>query len=136
MCTNAYFGWRSAHYPFTYIIKKRWSCTKHCNSIAFLFLLPTDTMASSWMGMLEVSCCTRPCDGNVGTPDVALRTTIYVGRLPIYTTFHGYILLPWLNAWTVFWARITRTLRSSWWMTEVLTAAAPSVTNMRAGTTG
>ena len=48
------------------------------------------------MGMLEVSCCTRPCDGNVGTPDVALRTTIYVGRLPIYTTFHGYILLPWL----------------------------------------
>lgn len=96
MCTNAYFGWRSAHYPFTYIIKKRWSCTKHCNSIAFLFLLPTDTMASSWMGMLEVSCCTRPCDGNVGTPDVALRTTIYVGRLPIYTTFHGYILLPWL----------------------------------------
>lgn len=27
---------------------------------------------------------------------VALRTTIYIGRLPIYTTLHGYILLPWL----------------------------------------
>ena len=27
---------------------------------------------------------------------VALRTTIYVGRLPIYTTLHGYIAMPWL----------------------------------------
>lgn len=27
---------------------------------------------------------------------VALRTTIYIGRIPIYTTLHGYMVLPWL----------------------------------------
>lgn len=27
---------------------------------------------------------------------VALRTCIYVGRLPIYTTLHGYMVLPWV----------------------------------------
>ena len=26
--------------------------------------------------------------------DMALRTSIYVGRLPVYTTFYGYMLLP------------------------------------------
>ena len=27
---------------------------------------------------------------------VALRTTIYIGRIPNYTTLHGYVVLPWL----------------------------------------
>ena len=27
---------------------------------------------------------------------VALRITIYIGRIPIYTTLHGYMILPWL----------------------------------------
>ena len=27
---------------------------------------------------------------------VALRTTIYIGRIPIYTTLYGYMVLPWL----------------------------------------
>lgn len=27
---------------------------------------------------------------------VALRTCTYVGRLPIYTTLHGYMVLPWV----------------------------------------
>ena len=27
---------------------------------------------------------------------IALRTCIYVGRLPVYTTFYGYMSLPWV----------------------------------------
>ena len=27
---------------------------------------------------------------------VALIKTIYIGRLPIYTTLHGYMVLPWI----------------------------------------
>lgn len=27
---------------------------------------------------------------------VALSTTIYIGRVPIYVSMYGYILLPWL----------------------------------------